>query len=72
MKNKPEIVEFSLEKLKEVCKELGWIVSFNEQDEYVNGMIIGTENFVDMVLEGNEDFQEYVVMSPDEETNQMH
>lgn len=70
--SKREIVEFSLEKLKEICKELGWVVSFNEDNEFVQGMVIGTESYVDNIIEGYEDFQEYVVMAPDSQDDNLH
>lgn len=37
--------------LSSICEELGWVVAIPSQEEKVPGLIIGTEEFVQEVVE---------------------
>lgn len=55
--------------LKALCSECGWVMAVNDESDGVLGVVIGQMDYVDAVLEGAEDFDEYSVYSPDENNN---
>ena len=61
--------EEMLMKLREICLMLGWDMALNEGDDKIIGMIIGKEEFLENVINENEDYSEYVIYSPDSTSN---
>lgn len=53
-----ELVKELLEKLGEVCSEMGWSLAIigGEEDEMVVGLVIGEDDFVQSVLNDGDDF----------------
>lgn len=40
----------AMEMLVVVAKQFGWKIAFMEDSEFVNGLIIGTDEYIDSVL----------------------
>lgn len=55
-----------LMKLKEICQALGWDMALNDADNKVTGMIIGKMDYIEKLINEDEDFYEYIIYSPSE------
>lgn len=53
-----EVVKELLEKLGEICSEMGWSLAIigGEEDDAVVGMIIGEDEFVQATITDSDDF----------------
>ena len=65
-------IELLMERLYEICQELGWVVSIDNSDTHVGGMLIGRMSYIENILANKEKFSDYVVLATDEEPTQVH
>ena len=69
MKKTPEEC---LEALRLICEELGWCIGMLEnEDNYVSGLVIGLEPFVDEILANNGEAYS-VSCPPSSESSNIH
>lgn len=56
-----------IEELSRICNELDWVIGLPNEDEEVPGLIIGTEQFVTVVIESYYGIEnsEYISFSED-------
>lgn len=71
MKTEEEIEQL-IDQLKSVCSELGWLMSFNETSDAVYGMVIGTEEYIENLLQGGEDFNTYEIFQMKIKKRELH
>lgn len=57
------------EKLRELCKSVGWVMGIHDEKDGVSGVIIGKADYVENILKSEEEFDEYAIYSPTEHDN---
>lgn len=50
--------------LKDLCLKLGWSLAFNTKNDKIEGMLIGSEDFIKNIALNKEDFEKYDYYEP--------
>lgn len=64
--------ELALDELKDICARLGWDVLIDLDSESIFGIIVGTGDFIQSVIDGQEDLSEHTYVSTEESGEILH
>lgn len=55
--------EQCIDELRQVCTALGWVIGLDESEDgiYVSGLVIGTEEYVEGILDQLEEKDNYAI-----------
>lgn len=55
--------------LQAICKELGWNIVLDDSAEYINGLVIGTQEFIDEIMSGDFDIDDFDIYVPGDQSD---